>query len=104
MTRPATTGGPQGRGVLGRAYDNFGFEAGCAGGNKVRNTQVVRVKNKQPLQVDAIGGVGHRNLSNVLLCGIGGTNCMIIAPRASEQSGGQLRRGGFGRCDDGDVQ
>ena len=70
----------------------------------MRTTQVVRVKNKQPLQVDAIRGVGHKNLSNVLLCGIWGAICVIIAPRRSEQSREQVGRGGNRRWVDGRVE
>ena len=64
----------------------------------------IQLEEKKESSRFRIGGVGHRILSNVLLCGSGDAIGVINASRTSEQSGEQLRRGGIGRWVHGDVQ
>ena len=85
------------------AHSTFGFGAQTTDGKQVRNTPVFGRRTSS--QVSA------RNLQNwaqklfeVELCGTGGAERTIIAPRHQEQSGEQFGSGGKRRWSDRSVQ
>ena len=90
-------------GCIGTAPTTIWFRSGSTGGKQVRTTQVFSRREEDKAASKKLEELDSA-LSNVLLCESGGANCVIIAPRSSEQSRESVGRGGSRRWVNGCVQ